>query len=89
MGEHLDNIKAVFDRIRSTGLNVINVHSLQKQVKYLGHIVGEDGLQVDPEKVASWPTPKSAQEVQQFLGFATNYMYYRRFIQGFAEIAIV
>ena len=45
---------------------------MQKLVKYLGHIE----LQVDPakvEKVASWPTPKSAQEVQQFLGFANYY----------------
>ena len=49
--------------------------------------VGEDVLEVDPakvEKVTSWPTPKSAQEVQQFLGFANHY---RRFIQGFVEIA--
>eukprot|EP00731_Ephydatia_muelleri_P006029 Em0003g277a len=60
---------------------------LQRNVKYLGHLVGVDGLQVDPDKVgkvASWPVPQSAQQVQQFLGFAN---YYRRFIQGFAEVA--
>eukprot|EP00731_Ephydatia_muelleri_P007275 Em0003g1523a len=50
-------------------------------------LAGVDGLQVDPDKVgkvASWPVPQSAQQVQQFLGFAN---YYRRFIQGFAEVA--
>ena len=36
------------------------------------------------EKVASWPTPESTKEVQQFLGLAG---YYRRFIRDFAEIA--
>ena len=30
-----------------------------------------------------WPTPSTAEEVQQFLGLAS---YYRRFIQHFAEI---
>ena len=45
---------------------------------------GRDGIAVDPEKVEkvkNWPTPKSACEVQQFLGLSN---YYRRFIQGFA-----
>eukprot|EP00731_Ephydatia_muelleri_P031382 Em0022g896a len=88
-GEHLDNIRAVFDRIRQGGLKLRadKCCFLQRNVKYLGHLVGVDGLQVDPDKVgkvASWPVPQSAQQVQQFLGFAN---YYRRFIQGFAEVA--
>ena len=36
------------------------------------------------EKVATWPTPTSVRETQQFLGFAG---YYRRFVQDFAHIA--
>ena len=88
-GEHLDNIRAVFDRIQQGGLKLRadKCCFLQRNVKYLGHLVGVDGLQVDPDKVgkvASWPVPQSAQQVQQFLGFAN---YYRRFIQGFAEVA--
>ena len=88
-GEHLDNIRAVFDRIRQVGLKLRadKCCFLQRNVKYLGHLVGVDGLQADPDKVGkvtSWPVPQSAQQVQQFLGFAN---YYRRFIQGFAEVA--
>ena len=85
----MDNIKAVFQRIRSGGLKLRpdKCSFLQKNVRYLGHIVGVDGLQVDPEKVekvASWPVPQSPKQIQQFLGFAN---YYRRFIQGFANVA--
>lgn len=46
--EHLDNIKAVFQCIRSGGLKLRadKCSFLQKNVKYLGHVVGVDGLQV-------------------------------------------
>ena len=87
--EHLDYIKAVFQCIKSGGLKLRadKCSFLQENVKHLGHVVGMDGLQVDPEKVekvASWPVPQSHKQVQQFLGFAN---YYRRFIQGFANVA--
>ena len=35
-------------------------------------------------KVAEWPSPRSAKEVQQFLGLAN---YYRRFVKDFATVA--
>ena len=34
--------------------------------------------------VRNWPTPTTVKEVQRFLGFAN---YYRRFIQGFGQVA--
>ena len=58
-----------------------------QSVKYLGHIISQEGEQADPskiEKVVTWPNSDSTKEVQRFLGFVS---YYRRFIQDFAEIA--
>ena len=86
---HLHNLAAVFARLRQAGLKLQSQKCflLQKEVSYLGHVVSERGVSPDPlktEKVASWPIPKSAQEVQQFLGLAG---YYRRFIKHFAAIA--
>ncbi len=58
-----------------------------KEVEFLGHVVGAEGVQTDPkktEKVATWPVTTSKREVQQFLGLAN---YYRRFVKNFAMVA--
>ena len=87
--DHLGNLQAVFQRLRQAGLKLQpkKCAFLQRQVNYLGHVVTCDGVAADPtkvEKVATWPTPTTTKEVQQFLGFAG---YYRRFVRDFAEIA--
>ena len=41
------------------------------QVEYLGHIISEKGVAVDPAKVKSvvdWPIPQSVKGVKGFLG---------------------
>ena len=48
----------------------------QTEVNYLGLIVGNGSLRMDPEKVAAvkeWPEPKCKKEVQSFLGFCNFY----------------
>ena len=50
-------------------------------------MLSEKGVETDPEKircVADWPTPSCLRELKQFLGLAS---YYRRFVEGFAQIA--
>jgi len=57
------------------------------EVEYLGVIISQNSIKMDPVKVAGvteWPTPSNRKEVQSFLGF-TNF--YRRFIQGFSHLA--
>jgi hypothetical protein len=52
----------------------------------LGHIIFEEGITVDPEKIEAikgWKTPKSVIEVISFMGL---YGYYRRFNAGFSRI---
>jgi len=56
-------------------------------VPFLGHILSEDGISVDPSKVQEvldWKAPTSVHEVRSFLGLAR---YYRRFIPDFSKIA--
>ncbi|CAG2212114.1 unnamed protein product [Mytilus edulis] len=53
----------------------------------LGHIISEDGIATDPEKikvVQNWPVPTNPTEVRSFLGLCS---YYRKFIKNFASIA--
>ena len=59
-----------------------------KEVKFLGHVVSEQGVVVDPAKieaVMNWEPPKNVKEVCSFLGLAG---YYRRFVEGFSKLAM-
>ena len=58
----------------------------QPELEFLGHIVGSEGIKVDPKKTAvvrDWAQPKSIHDVRSFLGL-TNY--FRRFVQGYAHL---
>ena len=87
--EHLENLRLVFQRIREANLKLSpnKCDFFKRKVKYVGHIVSEAGIEIDPDKterVVNWPKPTSPEDVRRFLGFVG---YYRRFIQDFSKIS--
>ncbi|XP_075515917.1 uncharacterized protein LOC142550728 [Primulina tabacum] len=61
---------------------------LDKKVSFLGHVISEGGVSVDPKKVEAItesPKPKNATNIRSFLGLAN---YYRKSVEGFSSIAI-
>ena len=59
----------------------------QNKIHYLGHIIFEEGIVVEPEKIEAikgWKTSKSLTEVTSFMGLD---IFYRRFIVGFSRIS--
>eukprot|EP00794_Sanderia_malayensis_P005886 gene5886-biopygen4888 len=85
--EHMRRLDLVLERIAKAGLTVkpSKCQWLQRQVKFLGHIVFSEGVAVDPAKVKavkSFPTPKNQTDVRSFIGLTS---YYRRFIPEYAS----
>ena len=57
------------------------------RIHYLGHIILEEGISMDPEKIEAimnWPTPRNVTDVRSFMGLAG---YYMRLIEGFSKVA--
>ena len=87
--EHLLRLEAVFEKLKNAGLKLSpsKCQLFRKEIKYLGHIISEEGIAVDPDKIScvkDWPVPKTVTEVQRFIGFTS---FYRRFVKDFAKIA--
>ena len=58
-----------------------------EEVAFLGHVISNGGVAVEPSKVKDvlkWEPPQTVSAIQSFLGMAG---YYQRFIEGFSSIA--
>jgi len=86
--EHVCHIKKVFDVLKSENLylKLSKCEFGKTSLIFLGHIVGNGQLKIDPSKVEmimNWPEPTNVTEVQIFLGAV---QYWRRFIANFSVI---
>ena len=70
LADEFENLRTIFRRLRQVGLklNPRKCHLFQKSVRYLGHVVSESGIAVDPEKtiaIGNWPFADVARPLQQ------------------------
>lgn len=85
---HLEVLREISNHIRSAGLT-INVEKSKfcvREVRYLGHLVGNGVIQTDPEKISAiveFPTPRSVKQLRRFLGMSG---WYRKFIRNYAAV---
>jgi hypothetical protein len=85
--EHIAHLK-VLQKLRETQFyaKASKCAFFQKELEYLGHIVGQDGIRADPRKlgkVPEWPAPTNLHELRSFLGFAN---YFRKYIKGYSAL---
>ena len=87
--EHLQRLGLVLEILEEANLKLkpSKCKLFQRSVSFLGHTISAEGIAPKADKISAvrnWPAPKSAQELQQFLGFAS---FYRRYIPDFATTA--
>lgn len=89
LDEHEEHIRAVLTKLREHKLygKPSKCELFCKEVKFVGHIVSEDGISTDPKKtraVRDWSPPKNVSDLRSFLGFCN---FYRRFVKDYSKIA--
>ena len=87
--EHEHHLQVVLDLLRKHDLyaKLSKCEFSKPELQFLGHIVGRDGIKMDPQKTAvidAWPVPRDTHQLRSFVSLAT---YFRRFVQGYSKLA--
>lgn len=86
--EHDEALNAALRRANDRNLTLKRkkCEFAQTEIKYIGHIIGKDGIKPDPDKIAAiqnMPSPQSKADLQRFLGMV-NYL--GKFVSNMAEL---
>ncbi|GJS18562.1 putative nucleotidyltransferase, ribonuclease H [Tanacetum coccineum] len=87
--EHVEHLRLVLELLKKEKLyaKFSMCELCLKEVQFLGHVINDNGIHVDPSKieaVKNWKAPRTLSKVCLLLGLAG---YYRRFIENFSKIA--
>jgi hypothetical protein len=84
-----DNTKKILQRLRENDLFLKpkKCEFCKEKIEWLGMIIEEGKISMDPGKlkgISDWPSPTTVKQTRGFLGFGN---FYRRFIRHFSDIA--
>lgn len=83
-------IKKFLNRVIQSGgkINVTKSELLRTEVKYLGFVVGKNGILMDPkyrQALINFPLPKSPKALARFIGMV---QYYKRFLKNLSRDSV-
>lgn len=86
--DHLKHLKVVLELLQQHQLyaKLSKCHFGCQEVEYLGHVISEDGVKANPNKIDAmlkWPVPRNPKALTGFLGLTE---YYRKFVIGYGGI---
>ena len=70
--EHEENLRLELQLLREHRLyaNLNKCNFYRDRIQYLGHIILEEGISMDPDKIETimnWPTPRNVIDVRYFM----------------------
>ena len=87
--QHLDHLRQVFQILKKAVLKIKlkKCHFCLPSLNFLGHIIGQGGIQPDPKKISkikNFSIPTNVTHLQAALGL---FGYYQKFIKDFSRHA--
>lgn len=87
--EHIERLDLAMACLTQAGLKLSpeKCSFMQEKAKFLGHVVGPEGVEPNPDtckKIQEFPTPSNSDQLRSFLALAG---YYCKFIENFSKIA--
>ena len=87
--EHEEHLRLTLQLLREHQLyaKLSKCDFYRDRIQCLGHIISEEGIYVDPNKIEAimnWPTQRNVIDVRSYMGLGG---YYGRFIEGFSKVA--
>lgn len=86
---HLQDLEAVFERLAEFNLHLNREKCFfaRESVKYLGHVITQEGVSTDPGKVSAVLEMKEPGNLKHLRTFLQTCSWFRKFIPNFSKVA--
>ena len=71
--EHIRNVRMILEDVRAANftLNALKCSFFKRKIKYLGHVISEHSIELDPERtksIVNLPAPQDTKALRRFIG---------------------
>jgi hypothetical protein len=86
--DHRDHALTIINRLNNYNLKIkpSSIKFGHSELRCLGHVISKQGISINPDKlevIRAWPLPRTGEQLQSFLGFAT---FLRQHVRHFADL---